>query len=70
VLRYRTQFDIPPDRYVRLLLPRTFPEGRAMVTVVALELDKADEPKEHAPEAEDADVEWWEEFDDEPERQD
>jgi hypothetical protein len=68
VRRYRTEIVIPPDRYIGLQLPAHLPEGRAILTVVVQEPEPGDAA---APEAdvEGQDIEWWEEFDEEPEAQ-
>ena len=64
MLRYRTEIVVPADRYVCLQLPGHLPEGRATVTVQYH--DPRPEPRDEAdPDRED--IEWWEEFDDEPE---
>lgn len=58
---YRTEIEIPADRYVGLQLPASLPEGRAVVTVSFIETEPA------AGAAEDADrhdIEWWDEFGD------
>jgi hypothetical protein len=64
-MRYQTEIQVSPDRYVCLQLPTFFPEGRAVVTVT-IEVDGAsangsttgDDPDRQ-------DIEWWDEFDDE-----
>jgi hypothetical protein len=69
VLCYRTEIEIPLDRYVCLQLPDHLPEGRAVVTVRFLEahagavggpVDVLDESLDRE------DIEWWEEFDENP----
>ena len=66
--RYRTEVDVPPDRYVCLQLPHHMPTGRATVTVyVHGDHDDDDGPGPEPGEPAADDVEWWEEFDDEPE---
>ncbi len=64
--RYQTEIVIPPDRYVCLQMPATFPEGTAIVTVLADEPDgsAAVPPREVDPDRQD--IEWWDEFEDEP----
>ena len=62
VIRYRTEVDVPPDRYVFLQLPDDFPTGRATVT---LSVSASTDPQPSEPDQDrDEDVEWWEEFDD------
>ncbi len=66
--RYRTEVDVPPDRYVCLQLPSHFQTGRATVIVLVQVADEGEDlPHNAPPETDDDDVEWWEEFDDEPE---
>lgn len=62
--RYRTEIVIPPDRYVGLQLPADLPHGRAFVTI---QVEDAD-PYEGADAAFEAgdDIEWWEEFSNDP----
>jgi hypothetical protein len=67
VRRYRTEIVVPPDRYVCLQLPADFPDGHATISVVfhpaaAVGPAGGDEGSE----VEDDDIEWWEEFDDDP----
>lgn len=62
---YRTEIVIPDDRYIALQLPPDLPPGRAVVTVVVEATDLPDaSPLEADPDRDD--VEWWEEFGDEP----
>jgi hypothetical protein len=64
VLRYQTEIDVPPDRYVCLQLPADFPEGRATVTVAFHEPSQAEPPGSRSdPDPDREDIEWWEEFD-------
>ena len=63
--RYRTEIVIPPDRYIGLQLPAHLPEGRAIVTILVQEPEPGDDAAPEA-DAEGQDIEWWEEFDDEP----
>jgi hypothetical protein len=67
---YRTEFIIPPDRYICLQLPPHLPEGRATITVTVHDRQGADEApplpeeSEAVPESDidQQDIEWWEEF--------
>jgi hypothetical protein len=67
---YRTEFIIPPDRYICLQLPPHLPEGRATITVTVHDRQAADlaPPPSEEPEAapdrdlDRQDIEWWEEF--------
>lgn len=65
---YRTEIEIPADRYVCLLLPDFIPEGAAIVTVTTP--DRAGPPESRPDDEADArDIEWWDEFDgDDPRR--
>jgi hypothetical protein len=75
VSHYRTEFIVPPDRYLCLQLPPHLPEGKVTVTVTVH--DPA--PRHLNPtlksdfEAEDdldrEDIEWWEEFEEDGGRQ-
>lgn len=62
-MQYRTQIEVAADRYVCLQLPDFIPAGRATVTVRVDEVTQAepDEPTDLRD-----DVEWWEEFDADP----
>jgi hypothetical protein len=67
---YRTEFIVPPDRYLCLQLPSHLPEGKVTVTVTVggpatsgdgggpgMEPDSGREgDQDHQ------DIEWWEEF--------
>jgi hypothetical protein len=64
VRRYRTEIVIPPDRYVCLQLPDHLPEVRAVVTIHVPDPGTHDVAAEMDPDR--LDIEWWEEFDDEP----
>ncbi|HEV3121165.1 MAG TPA: hypothetical protein VGY53_04655 [Isosphaeraceae bacterium] len=60
--RYRTEIVVPPDRYIGLQLPPSLPEGRAIVTVTIEEERPLDLPDLPELDAEDEDIEWWDEF--------
>ena len=66
---YRTEFIVPPDRYLCLQLPAQLPEGKVTVTVTVHAPAPPDpgpssEPKSEAEDDLDRqDIEWWEEFD-------
>jgi hypothetical protein len=72
---YRTEFIVPPDRYVCLQLPLDLPEGRATITITvhpdesrsptAVERPVSFSESEYVPEGDldQQDIEWWEEFD-------
>jgi hypothetical protein len=62
VRRYRTEIVVPPDRYIGLQLPPSLPEGRAIVTVTVEEERPLDLPDLPELDAEDEDIEWWDEF--------
>jgi hypothetical protein len=62
VRRYRTEIVVPPDRYIGLQLPPSLPEGRAIVTVTIEEERPLDLPDLPELDAEDEDIEWWDEF--------
>lgn len=67
MLRYRTEINVPADRYVCLQLPATWPEGPALVLVVAADPEDAQDARSGDEFGLDRDdIEWWEEFDDEP----
>jgi hypothetical protein len=74
VPEYRTEFIVPPDRYVCLQLPPHLPEGRATITVTvhapaADGRDRREEPRDRGPgDLDDPDIEWWEEFEDDASR--
>lgn len=58
--RYRTEIEVPEDRFVSLQLPPDLPVGRAIVTVsVEAPGTAGDGP---VPTPRDDDFEWWEEF--------
>jgi hypothetical protein len=68
VRSYRTEIVIASDRYVCLQLPEAMPEGRAIVTII---FQGCDGPDENAPadlDPDHQDIEWWEEFEDGPQR--
>jgi hypothetical protein len=72
LLRYRTEIVVPADRFLSLQLPPGFPEGPAAVTVhvhyepADAESGAADDrPADDDPDRED--IEWWDEFEEEPE---
>jgi hypothetical protein len=72
LLRYRTEIVVPADRFLSLQLPPGFPEGPAAVTV-HVHLEPADpeagRPDDAAPDddPDHEDIEWWDEFEDDPE---
>jgi hypothetical protein len=66
VFRYRTQVEIPADRSLCLILPEDFPEGPAIVTVYVLNKRDSEGFDEPALDPDREDIEWWEEFEDEP----
>jgi hypothetical protein len=75
VRRYRTEVVIPPDRALVLHLPEDLPEGRAIVMIqVEEEVDLDTDLDGDGHDLEDVldvhahDMEWWEEFEDEPVR--
>lgn len=66
---YRTQVDIPRDRYVCLQLPDRLPLGRAIIKVEVLEPDPGvllDFEAVSGSDLDRQDIEWWEEFDEGP----
>jgi hypothetical protein len=74
VPEYRTEFVVPPDRYICIQLPPDLPEGRATITVTvhapapvdpAAPSDRGDEPSR---DLDHQDIEWWEEFEDDASR--
>lgn len=67
---YRTEVEVPADRYVCLQLPDRLPPGRAVVTVVLLEggPDSSADLDHTGHEFDRDDIEWWEEFEDDRER--
>lgn len=69
--RYRTEIVVPPDRYVCLQLPADAPEGHATVSVWFHERTTGRSRRSFADDAQAdpdrQDIEWWEEFDDDPE---
>jgi hypothetical protein len=68
VSQYRTEFIVPPDRYLCLQLPPHLPEGKVTVTVTVHEPAPADRGPSSRPDSEPQDdldrqdIEWWEEF--------
>jgi len=60
--RYRTEIVIPQDRVLGLHLPEHLPAGRAIVTILIVEREAADDPS--ALDHDHQDIEWWEEFGD------
>lgn len=66
--QYRTEFIVPPDRYLCLQLPSHLPEGKVSVTVTVLEPAARDPHPSMRPKSEPEDdldrqdIEWWEEF--------
>jgi hypothetical protein len=73
VRRYRTEVVIPADRSIVLHLPQDLPEGRATIVVqVEDDSDGTDSLGLGEDELGDVlglnrhDIEWWEEFEDEP----
>jgi hypothetical protein len=74
VSHYRTEFIVPPDRYLCLQLPSHLPEGKVTVTVTVHEPAPTDHDSSSGPDftAEDdfdrQDIEWWEEFEEGGER--
>jgi len=69
-MRYRTEILIPPDGYVCLQLPPYIHGGRAVVTVyVADGTDEDSNPAGLESETDRDDIEWWDEFDDGPHRE-
>ncbi len=73
VRRYRTEVVIPLDHEIMLHLPEDMPTGRAVIVVQVLE---ESDPDDASGSSEDEfvellgmnrhDMEWWEEFEDEP----
>ena len=65
---YRTEILINSDRYVCLQLPDSVPEGEATVTVEChgRDLDQPAELLDHGLDPDREDIEWWDEFNDEP----
>ena len=67
---YRTEFVIPPDRYICLQLPPHLPEGKATISVTLHEPARDDpgptSDSDFEPEGDidHQDIEWWEEFED------
>ena len=63
---YRTEFIIPPDRYLCLQLPPHLPSGRATITVTTHENEDETEPEglptATEPDLDREDIEWWDEF--------
>lgn len=66
---YRTEIHIPADHSITLQLPAHLPAGRAIVSVVVADEEEAGPDVAVPPEIEleGQDIEWWEEFDGEPE---
>jgi hypothetical protein len=70
VSHYRTEFIVPPDRYLCLQLPPHLPEGKVTVTVTVesapasphepVQFMKPDSGRDGDPDHQD--IEWWEEF--------
>ena len=69
--QYRTEFIVPPDRYLCLQLPQYLPEGKVTVTVTVTapapvpSKTLASSKSEFASgdDLDREDIEWWEEFD-------
>jgi hypothetical protein len=68
VPQYRTEVEIPPDRYVCLQLPSHFPSGRATVTVLLHAPEATDETPPAETDPDHQDIEWWDEFEEDRER--
>jgi hypothetical protein len=76
VSHYRTEFIVPPDRYLCLQLPSHLPEGKVTVTVtvgtLALPLDETGPTtkpvSDRDGDLDHQDIEWWEEFDQDEDR--
>jgi hypothetical protein len=68
-LNYRTEIYVATDRYVCLQLPDYVPQGRAVVTVTFTE-DFGDEPGMDLEGRDDdrQDIEWWDDLDDDLDR--
>ena len=61
-MQYRTEIEIPADRYVCLQLPDFIPQGQATVTVTTP--DHVAPPEARLDDESDVrDIEWWDEFD-------
>jgi hypothetical protein len=63
--RYRTEIEIPADRYVCIQLPAHMPKGRATVTVMFHDPESADAPPADTSDLDQDDIEWFDEFDEE-----
>lgn len=72
---YRTEVIVPPDRYLCLQLPSHLPEGRVIVTVTVHApapsgpLTSSGTSSEPPDDIDREDIEWWEEFEDEKDRE-
>ena len=66
---YRTEIDIPPDRYDCLQLPAHLPAGRATVTIYMREPEAVESPSPPELDLDRQDIEWSDEFEDDPERE-
>lgn len=67
--RYRTEVVIPADRCLTVQLPDSLPTGRAVLIVQVEEPDDAfesDQAEGLDSDLNPDDIEWWEEFEDEP----
>ena len=64
---YRTEIDIPADRYVCLQLPAHLPPGRATVTITVHEPVTAGLQSDSDLDLDRQDIEWSDEFEDDPE---
>lgn len=71
---YRTEIVVPPDRVLVLHLPEDLPEGRASVIILPLTeppvhklVENESEPCDEL-DFKSRDMEWWEEFEEEPTR--
>jgi hypothetical protein len=63
VLSYRTEIEVPADRYVCLQLPLNLPEGRATVIVYFHGTIPGESLNPDLIDSDHDDIEWWEEFD-------
>ena len=71
--RYRTEVVIPADREIVLQLPQDLPEGRAILVIQVEEAPSSLDPSVQGDDElgellsrDRHDIEWWDEFDDEP----
>jgi hypothetical protein len=64
-MRYQTEIFVLEDRYVCIQLPAYVPEGQAFVTVSFPSLRPEPEDSQRDPDSDPAEVEWWDEFDEE-----